>query len=136
MDIRKISVGPDFKSGAMHYLVGQEILNGQYFIHLIDISLTWTVNYCRAAGLESCLSTPSMPNVVPVLGGNSSKDASHCLVKTCAGTKTHMFSASQRVYSSDSCQALSKGSALRFMSFGQAVWTRTAEAIFPSRMAK
>jgi len=36
MDIRKISVGPDFKSGAMHYLVGQEILNGQYFIHLIQ----------------------------------------------------------------------------------------------------
>ena len=36
MDIRKISVGPDFKSGAMHYLVGQEILNGQYFIHHIQ----------------------------------------------------------------------------------------------------
>lgn len=36
MDIRKISVGPDYKSGAMHYLVGQEILNGQYFIHLIQ----------------------------------------------------------------------------------------------------
>mgnify|MGYP003116374355 FL=1 len=35
MDIRKISVGPDYKSGAMHYLVGQEILNGKYFIHLI-----------------------------------------------------------------------------------------------------
>jgi|TARA_R100001460_G_scaffold80780_3_gene121740 hypothetical protein len=40
MDIRKISVGPDYKSGAMHYLVGQEVLNGSYFIHLIqhDIS--------------------------------------------------------------------------------------------------
>tara|TARA_R100001443_G_scaffold23515_2_gene35674 strand:- start:301 stop:525 length:225 start_codon:yes stop_codon:yes gene_type:complete len=36
MDIRKISVGPDYKSGAMHYLVGQEILNGNYFIHLIQ----------------------------------------------------------------------------------------------------
>ena len=36
MDIRKISVGPDYKSGAMHYLVGQEILNGMYFIHLIQ----------------------------------------------------------------------------------------------------
>ena len=35
MDIRKISVGPDYKSGAMHYLVGQEILNGKYSIHLI-----------------------------------------------------------------------------------------------------
>jgi hypothetical protein len=36
MDIRKISVGPDYKSGAMHYLVGQEVLNGSYFIHLIQ----------------------------------------------------------------------------------------------------
>ena len=39
MDIRKISVGPDYKSGAMHYLVGQEILNGSYFIHLIQYDL-------------------------------------------------------------------------------------------------
>lgn len=36
MDIRKISVGPDYKSGAIHYIVGQEILNGKYFIHLIQ----------------------------------------------------------------------------------------------------
>lgn len=36
MDIRKISVGPDYKSGAMHYLVGQEVLNGNYKIHLIQ----------------------------------------------------------------------------------------------------
>ena len=35
MDIRKISVGPDYKSGAMHYLVGQEVLNGTHRIHLI-----------------------------------------------------------------------------------------------------
>ena len=35
MDIRKISVGPDYKSGAMHYLVGQDILNGNFHIHLI-----------------------------------------------------------------------------------------------------
>jgi len=36
MDIRKISLGPDYKSGAMHYLVGQEILNGSHTIHLIQ----------------------------------------------------------------------------------------------------
>tara|TARA_Y100001938_G_C8042910_1_gene407191 strand:- start:1001 stop:1225 length:225 start_codon:yes stop_codon:yes gene_type:complete len=36
MDIRKISIGPDYKSGAMHYLVGQEVLNGNYKIHLIQ----------------------------------------------------------------------------------------------------
>jgi len=36
MDIRKISVGPDYKSGAMHYIVGQVILGGNYKIHLIQ----------------------------------------------------------------------------------------------------
>ena len=35
MDIRKISVGPDYKSGAMLYIVGQSVLNGNYTIHLI-----------------------------------------------------------------------------------------------------
>lgn len=35
MDIRKISIGPDYKSSAMHYIVGQEVLNGNYTIHLI-----------------------------------------------------------------------------------------------------
>ncbi len=39
MDIRKISVGPDYKSGAMHYLVGQEVLGGNYIIHLIKYSV-------------------------------------------------------------------------------------------------
>lgn len=35
MEIRKISVGPDYKGGAMHYLVGQSVLNDTYKIHLI-----------------------------------------------------------------------------------------------------
>ena len=39
MDIRKISVGPDYKSGAMHYLVGQPVLGGNYIIHLIKFSV-------------------------------------------------------------------------------------------------
>ena len=34
-DIRKIAVGPDYKNGAMHYVVGQEILKGTYKIHNI-----------------------------------------------------------------------------------------------------
>lgn len=34
MDIRKISVGPDYKNGAMHYIVGQEVLNGTNKIYL------------------------------------------------------------------------------------------------------
>lgn len=35
MDIRKISVGPDYKNGAMHYLVGQKVLGDTNEIHLI-----------------------------------------------------------------------------------------------------
>ena len=36
--IRKISVGPDYKSGAMHYIAGQSILNGTHTIHLIKLN--------------------------------------------------------------------------------------------------
>lgn len=36
MDIRKISIGADYKSSAMHYIVGQEILGGNYTIFLIE----------------------------------------------------------------------------------------------------
>ena len=36
MDIRKISIGSDYKSGAMHYIVGQDVLGGRYKIHLIQ----------------------------------------------------------------------------------------------------
>ncbi len=37
MDIRKISVGPDYKSGAMHYIVGQKVLNDSHISHLIKV---------------------------------------------------------------------------------------------------
>jgi hypothetical protein len=40
MDIRKISVGPDYKNGAMHYIVGQRVLNDAYEIHLISYDHT------------------------------------------------------------------------------------------------
>ena len=36
--IRKISIGPDYKSGAMHYIAGQSILNNLHIIHLIKFS--------------------------------------------------------------------------------------------------
>jgi len=39
MNIRKISIGPDYKNGAMHYIVGQEVLGGNYSIHLIQNDL-------------------------------------------------------------------------------------------------
>lgn len=35
MDIRKISVGPDYKGGAMHYIVGQKVLGDSNEIHHI-----------------------------------------------------------------------------------------------------
>ena len=34
-DIRKISVGPDYKNNAMHYIVGQKVLSDAYIIHHI-----------------------------------------------------------------------------------------------------
>lgn len=37
MDIRKISIGPDYKNGAMHYIVGQKVLNDSYEISCIKL---------------------------------------------------------------------------------------------------
>lgn len=37
MDIRKISIGSDYKNGAMHYIVGQKILNDTYEINCIKL---------------------------------------------------------------------------------------------------
>ena len=37
MEIRKISIGPDYKGGAMHYIVGQKILNDTNEIHIIKL---------------------------------------------------------------------------------------------------
>lgn len=34
-DIRKISIGPDYKNNAMHYIVGQKVLGDSNLIHLI-----------------------------------------------------------------------------------------------------
>lgn len=35
MDIRKISIGSDYKNNAMHYIVGQKVLGDSNIIHLI-----------------------------------------------------------------------------------------------------
>ena len=40
MDIRKIAIGPDYKSGAMHYIVGQKVLGDTNEIHLIRLDGT------------------------------------------------------------------------------------------------
>lgn len=34
--IRKISIGADYKSSSMHYIHGQDVLNNEYIIHLIQ----------------------------------------------------------------------------------------------------
>lgn len=39
MDIRKISVGPDYKGGAMHYIVGQKVLGDTSEIHVIKLDI-------------------------------------------------------------------------------------------------
>jgi hypothetical protein len=38
MEIRKISIGADYKGSAMHYILGQDVLNGSHAIHLIDFN--------------------------------------------------------------------------------------------------
>ena len=47
MNIRKISIGPDYKSGAMHYLVGQDILGGSHkeFNTMMPISIEYNINF-------------------------------------------------------------------------------------------
>ena len=60
MDIRKISIGSDYKSGAMHYIVGQDVLGGSYkiwiqkddtvymwkeFLNTLPISLEFNINF-------------------------------------------------------------------------------------------
>lgn len=35
MDIRKVSIGPDYKGGAMHYIIGQRVLGDTNEIHCI-----------------------------------------------------------------------------------------------------
>ena len=35
MIIRKISIGADYKSSSMHYIIGQAVLGGKYTIHHI-----------------------------------------------------------------------------------------------------
>ena len=39
MNIRKIAIGPDYKSGAMHYIMGQRVLDSSHEIHLIKLNV-------------------------------------------------------------------------------------------------
>jgi|TARA_R110000744_G_scaffold190980_3_gene310218 hypothetical protein len=56
MDIRKISVGPDYKD-AMHYVVGQDVLRGAYKVHLIklyDKDMSYKIWISNDAGEVVC----------------------------------------------------------------------------------
>lgn len=65
MDIRKISIGPDYKGGAMHYIVGQAVLNSTHEIHLIQQDEDGTIKiYLENDDAEVLMwksFTPTMP---------------------------------------------------------------------------
>jgi len=37
MQVRKVSIGTDYKDNAMHYICGQSVLNSTHTIHLIKV---------------------------------------------------------------------------------------------------
>jgi len=47
MDIRKIAIGPDYKGGAMHYIVNpkQEVVLWKEFSSTIPVSIEYNINY-------------------------------------------------------------------------------------------
>lgn len=44
MIVRKVSVGQDYKSDAMHYVLGQDVLRGEYKISLMLLKDNGTVD--------------------------------------------------------------------------------------------
>ena len=53
MDIRKISIGTEYKTNAMHYIVGQKVLGDTNEIHLIkfdDKKLSFKIYIINAKG--------------------------------------------------------------------------------------
>jgi hypothetical protein len=66
MDIRKISVGPDYKSGAMHYIKGQQVLNGSHEIHLIAQSEDGTIKIWLENDDAEILLWKSFTSTMPV----------------------------------------------------------------------
>jgi hypothetical protein len=43
MIVRKVSIGQDYKSDAMHYVLGQDVLRGEYKISLMLLKDDGTV---------------------------------------------------------------------------------------------
>ena len=42
--IRKISIGPDYKNGSMHYSIGQEVYGGHRIIDIVDRGEEYDIN--------------------------------------------------------------------------------------------
>ena len=67
MEIRKISVGPDYKGGAMHYIVGQKILGDTYEIHLIKLEdFTQTIKIFIINELNEILLWKEFTQTIPI----------------------------------------------------------------------
>ena len=41
--IRKISIGPDYKNGSMHYAVGQEVYGGHKILNILDKDVSYDI---------------------------------------------------------------------------------------------
>ena len=66
MEIRKISVGPDYKSGAMHYIQGQLVLGSSHTIHLITQDEEGTVKVYLENDNGEILLWKSFNHVMPI----------------------------------------------------------------------
>jgi hypothetical protein len=67
MEIRKISVGPDYKGGAMHYIVGQKVLNETYEIHLIKLEdITQSIKIFIINELNEILLWKEFTQTIPI----------------------------------------------------------------------
>ena len=64
--IRKISIGPDYKSGAMHYIVGQSILNSSHIIHLIKFNKTNSIEIWIESDYDEIILWKEFSETVPI----------------------------------------------------------------------
>ena len=64
--IRKISIGPDYKSGAMHYIVGQSILNSYHIIHLIKFNKTNSIEIWIESDYDEVILWKEFSETVPI----------------------------------------------------------------------
>ena len=61
--IRKISIGADYKSSAMHYVVGQDVLGGTHKIHHIRQESDNSIRIWIVRGTEVFLWKEFNPNM-------------------------------------------------------------------------